>query len=84
MQIKLAQHLSDEQVEGFADAFVMKAIEAQGLQVGLSTWHHECEGYIQKWRGSVTEANRTEIGRWLAGRSDVLSYEFGPLKDAWL
>jgi hypothetical protein len=31
----------------------------------------------------VTEANRTEIGRWLADRADVVTYEFGPLKDAW-
>jgi uncharacterized protein YggL (DUF469 family) len=83
VRIKLAKGLNEEQIHAFLDAFIEEAIEAHGLQFGGSTFQHECDGFVEKYRGSVTEANRAEIGRWLAARSDVVSYEFGPLKDAW-
>ena len=83
VRIKLAEGLSDEQAEAFVDAFLAEAIEAHGLQFGGGAFRAECDGYIGKYRGSVTEAHRATVGRWLTNRADVVAYEFGPLKDAW-
>ncbi|MEX2141578.1 MAG: 50S ribosome-binding protein YggL [Pirellulales bacterium] len=83
VRIKLAEGLSDEQAEAFVDAFLAEVIEAQGLQFGGGAFRGECDGYIGKYRGSVTVAHQGEVGRWLAGRAEVVSHEFGPLKDAW-
>ncbi|MBA3313531.1 MAG: YggL family protein [Planctomycetota bacterium] len=83
VQFRLDPVLGDTQINAFVDVFLQEAIEAQRLGLG-GGGRHEWEGFVAvSGRGSVTEANRAAIEQWLGGRSEVLSHEVGPLRDAW-
>lgn len=84
VQFTLDPGLTGQHLEAFIDSFLDEAIEAQGLGFG-GGGQYDWSGFVAVLgrRGSVTEANRTEIGRWLEARSEVTSHTVGPLTDAW-
>jgi len=79
VRFELRAELSESELTAFWDAFVLEAIERNGLAYGGGT-----EGYASSWRrGSATDAHRQTVHSWLSSRVEVLSVEVGPLADAW-
>ena len=63
----------------FWDAFILQAIEGNGLAYGGGT-----DGFVSSWRrGSATETHREAVRSWLGSRAEVASVKVGPLIDAW-
>jgi uncharacterized protein YggL (DUF469 family) len=63
----------------FWDAFILEAIERNGLAFGGGT-----NGFVSLWkRGSATKAHREIIRSWLAARPEVRSVNIGPRVDCW-
>src|SRR3990167_1213839 len=79
VSFRLYRGLSDRDSEKFWNAFILEAIERNGLAFGGST-----EGFITAWgRGSATEEHREGVGDWLRSRPEIEAVEVGPLTDAW-
>lgn len=75
----LCDGLSEAEFDRFWDAFLVDAIEAQGLLFGGGK-----EGFVvRKGGGSVTEAQRLSVHDWLCARPEISSVAAGPLVDAW-
>lgn len=71
--------LAEAEMDRFWDAFLLEAIESQGLEFGGGT-----EGFITVWgRGSATDIHRERVRAWLTARSEIESVSVGPLVDAW-
>lgn len=80
MSFSLRPELSEDQRMNFWDAFILEAIEPNGLAYGGGETH----GFISCWkRGSATEGHRERIRSWLIGRREVQSVNIGPLVDSW-
>jgi uncharacterized protein YggL (DUF469 family) len=69
----------DGQLSAFFDAFIVEAIERNGLGFGGG----DTEGFVTAVRGSATEAHRLAVETWLGARAEVASLKVGPLVDAW-
>ncbi len=61
------------------DAFILEAVEANGLAYGGGT-----NGFVTSWgRGSATETHREAIRLWFTVRTEVESVEVESLEDVW-
>lgn len=69
----------DRQLTAFLDAFIVEAIERNGLGFGGG----DTEGFVTAVRGSATEAHRLAVETWLGARAEVSALKVGPLVDAW-
>ena len=69
----------DKQSSAFQDAFILEAIERNGLGFGGG----DTEGFVTAVHGSATEAHRHAVESWLGARAEVSSVKVGPLVDAW-
>lgn len=66
--------------------FIREAIEANGLVFGGGGAHNSWDGFatLDAARGSVSEAQRKRVIKWLSDHPMILEYEVSPLCDAWL
>ena len=65
------------------DDFIMEVIEANGLQFG-GGGSNEWEGFVTlNTRGSANEKHRTLVETWFKSRPEALTFQVGPLEDAW-
>lgn len=79
VSFQLRADLSEVETERFWDAFLLEAIEPNGLAFGGST-----EGFVTAWgRASATGTHRERVRVWLGSRSEVETAAIGPLIDAW-
>ncbi|MEO8006890.1 MAG: YggL family protein [Betaproteobacteria bacterium] len=69
----------DKQSSAFWVAFILEAIERNGLGFGGG----DTEGFVTAVHGSATEAHRQAVETWLGARTEVSSVKIGPLVDAW-
>ena len=75
----LRDGLDEDQLMNFWDAFILQAIEQNGLAFGGGT-----SGFVSAWgRGSAQESHRELVRGWLTARPEVQSADAGPLVDAW-
>lgn len=73
------REVRDDQLVDFWDAFILDAIERNGLAFGGGT-----NGFVHPWgRGSANESHRELVRTWLTARPEVVSAQVGPLIDAW-
>ncbi|MFK3796963.1 MULTISPECIES: YggL family protein [unclassified Pseudomonas] len=80
LNLEFKEGLDDQAIDGFLDAFLTDAMDANGLDyVGGDDYGLVCLAE----RGSVTEEQRATVEAWLKGRSEVTKVEVGPLIDAW-
>lgn len=72
------------QIDAFLDSFVKSAIEANDLAVG-GGGHSEMSFFVTsaKRRGGASELQRAAVKAWLSSQDDVLTFQVGPLRDAW-
>jgi uncharacterized protein YggL (DUF469 family) len=79
VSFKLRDGLDENQMTNFWDAFILQAIEQNGLAFGGGT-----NGFVCAWgRGSTRESHRELVRGWLTARPEVESVHIGPLTDAW-
>jgi uncharacterized protein YggL (DUF469 family) len=79
VSFELPPELGEHQMIDFWDAFILEAIERNGLAYGGGT-----SGFATSWgRGSATEAHRETVRSWLSSRAEVQSVDVGPLVDSW-
>jgi hypothetical protein len=79
VSFELRPELAEDQLLAFWDAFILEAIERNGLAYGGGT-----QGFCSSWRrGSTTETHRELLRSWLSSRAEVSSVTVGPLMDAW-
>ncbi len=79
VSFKLRDGLDENQLTSFWDAFILQAIEQNGLAFGGGT-----SGFVCVWRrGSAQESHREFVRGWLTAREEVESAHTGPLADAW-
>jgi uncharacterized protein YggL (DUF469 family) len=84
LAFRFQKDISVTERNALLDRFVEEAIEPNGLVFGgggLDEW----EGFVRsdKPRGSATEDHRKAVEKWLVQEPLVLSYNVGPLMDAW-
>jgi uncharacterized protein len=83
VRFRISSDLDELAVDALIDTFLEKAIEANGLVFG-GGGRAEWNGLVTlERRGSVTEAHRQLVERWLASQPQILEYHVGPLVDAW-
>ena len=71
-------------VHAFFDAFVDEAIEANNCFYGGGGYKDELRGFIELGRKDENpKRNLDRIIAWMEARSDVSSYLFGNITDAW-
>ena len=79
-QFNRQPHQRKEAVDAFLDAFLVEAMDANGLDyVGGDDFGLVCSAK----RGSVTEAQRAAVEAWLKARNELTKIELSPLLDAW-
>lgn len=79
VSFRLRDALPEDELMRFWDAFILDAIERNGLAFGGGT-----DGFVCAWgRGSVNDSHRGLLRHWLAARPEVVSAQVGPLVDAW-
>jgi len=84
VRFQVADNLSHDAFDAVVDAFISQAIEAHGLLCGGGGKNPAWNVFVtREGRGSVTEAHRQAIERWLAARPEVNAVQIGPLVDAW-
>ena len=76
----LARALDAKAKEACMDAFLAECIEPADLAV--AGWIDGC-CVCRFGRGSVSEAERAAVLRWLRDRPEFASVQAGPLCDAW-
>lgn len=80
LSFRLRDGLAEDEQVHFWDAFILDAIERNGLAYGGG----DSDGFACAWgRGSADESHRERVRDWLAARPEVVSVEVGPLVDAW-
>ena len=79
VRFELRAQPGDLHSSAFGDAFIIEAIEGNGLSFGGG----DNEGFVTAVRGSVTEIQRQAVESWLRARPEVASVLIGPLADAW-
>jgi uncharacterized protein YggL (DUF469 family) len=70
----------DAAVEAFFRRFFNEAIMPEGLVFG---GRHDAGFVCSSRRGSVTEAQRRGVERWLEDHPALEGYRVGPLMDVW-
>jgi len=79
VSFRLRDEVREEQLVDFWDAFILDAIERNGLSFGGGT-----NGFVCPWgRGSANESRRELVRHRLTARPEVISVQVGPLVDAW-
>ena len=72
--------LENQAVDGFLEAFLNEAVEANGLgYIGGEDYGFVCLAR----RGSVSEEQRNQVEAWLKGRSELAEANVSPLIDVW-
>ena len=80
LTLNLREGLSEAEIDEFLDAFLLDAIEGNGLgYVGGEDYGFVCLGK----RGSVNEEQRAAVEAWLKGRNELEKFELSPLQDVW-
>ena len=80
LKLGFKEDLDDEAIDAFLDAFLIEAMDANGLDyVGGDDFGLVCLAN----RGSVSEEQRAAVEAWLKGRSELIEVEVSPLQDAW-
>lgn len=78
-----SEGLTDDACDAVFDRFILEAIEGNDLAFG-GGGPRRVDGFVTVWgRGSVTEAQREAVERWLAASPEVKRFEIGPPVDAW-
>ena len=79
VSVELHPELGEHKMIDFWDAFILEAIERNGLAYGGGT-----SGFATSWgRGSAAGAHREAVRSWLSTRAEVQSVDVGPLVDSW-
>jgi uncharacterized protein YggL (DUF469 family) len=74
------ENLSDAELNGFLDDFLLDAVDANGLgYVGGEDYGFICLGK----RGSVSAEQRAQVEAWLKGRKELAEFTISPLMDVW-
>lgn len=98
VHFQVNQDWDTPEMEKLYDAFVVEAIEANGLSCGGGA-SAEADGYFahffvdkireQKkcaWKfvhESANNEDRSNVEQWLKNQTDIVWFEVGPLFDAW-
>jgi hypothetical protein len=80
LDLSFPEGADEAAVDAFYEAFFTEAIDPAGLIYGGG----DDSGFVCcAGRGSVTEAQRADIDKWLASAKGLQSYRVGELVDAW-
>jgi uncharacterized protein len=83
VRFRLAENLSEEDLNAFLDQFLNEVIEAHGLYFG-GGGHREWQGFVGlNRRGSATEEHRNQVDSWLGSHPQVQDRELSDLRDVW-
>jgi uncharacterized protein len=83
VRFRLAENLSEEDLNAFLDQFLDEVIMPRDLYFG-GGGHLEWQGFVGLiLRGSATEEHRNQVATWLGGHPQVLEHELSDLRDAW-
>jgi len=80
LNLGFKEDLSEEAIDAFLDAFLVDAMDANGLDyVGGDDFGLVCLAE----RGSVSDEQRAAVEAWLTGRNALTAVNVSPLLDAW-
>ena len=80
LDLSFAEAADTDKVDAFFHHFFHEAIMPEGLVFGGA----DDAGFVcTSRRGSVTEAQRSEVERWLDGNPALSGFRVGPLMDVW-
>lgn len=84
LNIKFTEENTNDALDLFVEALLDEVIDPNGLDFGGGGDRFDFAGFVVlAARGSVTEEHRAQTTAWLEKRTDVASFEVGPLVDAW-
>jgi uncharacterized protein YggL (DUF469 family) len=79
VSFRLRDEIREDELVRFWDAFLLDAIERNGLAFGGGT-----DGFVcPSGHGPLNESHRELVRNWLTARPEVVSAQVGPLVDAW-
>ena len=80
LDLSFPEGTDEDGVDAFFSRFFTEVVDPQGLIYGGS----DDSGFVcLAGRGSVSEAQRAEVEKWLAGAKELQGYRVGELADAW-
>ncbi len=65
------------------DALLHEVLTPSSLECGGGFDESRFQGFVIRWKGSATEADRRSVSDWLRARPDVGEQEVGRLVLAW-
>jgi len=84
VSFRFSDNASDKTFDEVMEAFIIQAIESNGLICGGGGKNPELSFFVSlDRRGSVTNEHRQAIQRWLETRPEVKEIRVGPPVDAW-
>jgi uncharacterized protein YggL (DUF469 family) len=77
--------LSNEERNALLDAFIIDAIESNGLEFGGGGSGSVWDGFaaVNEHRGSASESHREAVRIWLDKNPKITTFRIGELRDAW-
>jgi len=81
---RVVDNTPDDVFDGVVDAFILQAIETNGLSCGGGGKNSEWNVFVTlDRRGSATDEHRQAVQRWLETCPEVKEIRIGPFVDAW-
>ena len=83
INFEIDKDLGAEKIDALTEAFILEAIEGNGLFFG-GGGNHLFHGFVCRKNGSATQEDRTALENWLQNQgASIKQYTLGELKDAW-
>lgn len=83
VRFRLPDDWHEADLERFLDAFIMDAIEREGLVCGGGCGRVWDIVVSRPHRGSATETDRASVHQWLVRHQTASDITIGPLVDMW-
>jgi len=83
LSFSLSTDAPDSAVGVVLDALLYEVLKPCSLECGGGFDDRRFQGFVIRWKGSVTEADRRSLSDWLRGRPEVGEHAVGELSQAW-
>jgi uncharacterized protein YggL (DUF469 family) len=73
----------DSPMSPVLEAFRYEVLAPNSLECGGGCDGDRFQGFVTRWEGSASEADRREVSDWFRLRAEIVEYDVGRLVEAW-
>ena len=83
LSFSLSADAPSSAVSDVLDALLYELLTPNALECGGGFDESRFQGFVIRWKGSATEADRGSVSDWLRARPEEGEYAVGELAQAW-